>query len=288
MTSLTFETTYTVTSKDENDEPITVTMDGGVQSINNRAFYGCTGLTELVLPDTLTTMGTHVFYKCTGLTSITIGAGLKEINNYSFYGCTGLVDLIISDNVEKIGDYAFRGCTSLKSVSFGKNLQAIGRYGFYGCEALESIELPASLTVLDDYAFRNCKVLTSVILPTTLTTMNKHVFNGCNNATFYAEAAERPQTWYGQWNSSYRPVIWGCTLSADKSYIISFEKTASSIVNPVAVNGMAVPTREGYKFDGWSKVSENSPVDYTMETMLEAENGTTLYAVWSKQEEANN
>ena len=45
--------------------------------------------------------------------------------------------------------------------------------------------------------------------------------------------------------------------------------------------------KEGYKFDGWSKVSENSPVDYTMETMLEAENGTTLYAVWSKQEEAN-
>ncbi len=295
LSSLTFETTYTVPVTDENGEalkdddgnPVMETVEAGVQTINNRAFYGCTALTEIVLPDSLTYMGTHVFYKCTGLTSLTVGEGLKEINKYSFYGCTALTEVNLSDGLEKIGDYAFRGCTALTSVEFGANLKEIGRYGFYGCTALETIELPASVTVLDDYAFRNCNALKSVILPATLTTLNKHVFNGCNNATFYVEHTERPQTWFGQWNSSYRPVVWGCTLSADKSYVVSFVKTETSINNPVAVNGMSAPTKEGFEFAGWTTVEGGTTAEYTMETMLEVENGTTLYTVWKPKAETN-
>ena len=146
------------------------------------------------------------------------------------------------------------------------------------------MKLPESLTTLGDYSFRNCNGLKSVVLPESLTTINKHVFNGCNNVTFYTEYSARPQLWIGQWNSSYRPVVWGCTLSEDKTYVESFTKTAASITNSSAVNGMSAPIKEGYDFAGWATSKDGEPV-YTMETLLEVENGTTLYAVWTEKAE---
>ena len=102
--------------------------------------------------------------------------------------------------------------------------------------------------------------------------------------TFYTEYAARPALWIGQWNTSYRPVVWGCTLSEDKTYVVSFTKSAASITDDRAVNGMNAPTRAGFAFDGWATV-EGGSVAYTMEDIMSAPNGTTLYAVWSPKAE---
>ena len=258
-------------------------MTGKLKTIGERAFYSCTSLTNISLPDSLESLGSRAFYKCTALTTVTFaGNKLTELNDYTFYGCSALTNVYLPENLKKIGDYAFRNCEALKEITLGESLQVIGRYAFYGCAGLETVELPASLTTLGDYAFRNCNGLKSVILPQTLTTINKHVFNGCNNAMFYTEYTAKPTLWIGQWNTSYRPVVWGCTLSADKTYVVSFTKTATSITNDRAVNGMAAPTREGYEFKGWAtSADKDAPVAYTMETLMTAENGTTLYAVWA-------
>ena len=190
----------------------------------------------------------------------------------------------MSSSLEKIGNYAFRDCAALTSVEFNDGLKEIGRYAFYGCAGLESIALPNSVTTVADYAFRNCNGLKGVILSDNITSMGKHVFNGCNNATFYTEYASKPMDWLGQWNTSYRPVVWGCTLSEDNSYVVSFVKTATSISNSVASNGIAAPTREGYTFGGWTKTQGSKTADYTMETVATADNNTTLYAIWNPAE----
>ena len=260
------------------------TVQTSLTSIGERVFYNCTSLTSVTLPASLTELGSRAFYKCTALTSVTFtGDGLTELNDYMFYGCSALTDVVLPEGMTKVGNYAFRGCEALVNINFGESLESLGRYAFYGCTALETVELPASLTTLGDYAFRNCNGLRSVILPETLTTISKHVFNGCNNVTFYTEYSARPQLWIGQWNSSYRPVVWGCTLSEDKTYVESFTKTAASITNSSATNGMSAPMREGYEFAGWATSKNGEPV-YTMETLLEVENGTTLYAVWNEVE----
>jgi len=145
------------------------------------------------------------------------------------------------------------------------------------------VHFPASVTTLGDYAFRNCGGLKSVVLPSTITAINKHAFNGCNNVTFYTDCEAKPADWLGHWNSSYRPVFWGCTLSADKSYVVSFVKTATSLINTGAINGISAPMREGYEFGGWATASGSSNVAYTMENVATAPNGTTLYAIWSAQ-----
>lgn len=264
----------TVTFEEENGA-------SAVESIGNRAFYNCVSLTEVSIPSSVKKLGTHVFYKCTALTSVSIGSGLTEIPKYTFYGCTALTNVTMTNSIEKIGEYAFRGCAALKEIKFSESLEEIGRYAFYGCVELESVELPASLTTIGAYAFRNCNAMTSVILPETVVSIDKHVFNGCNNATFYTEYSARPELWLGHWNTSYRTVVWGCTLSADKSYVVSFVKTATSITNEVAVNGIAAPTRDGFTFNGWTTVAGGQVAEYTMETFVSAPNGTTLYAVWA-------
>lgn len=260
------------------------TATSNLKWIGERVFYN-SGLTSITLPASLESLGARVFYKCVSLTSVTFtGDKLTELNDYMFYGCSALTDVTLPDGLKTIGNYAFRNCEALANITLGESLESIGRYAFYGCVGLETVKLPESLTTLGDYSFRNCNGLKSVVLPESLTTINKHVFNGCNNVTFYTEYSARPQLWIGQWNSSYRPVVWGCTLSEDKTYVESFTKTAASITNSSAVNGMSAPLRAGYEFAGWATSKDGEPV-YTMETLLEVENGTTLYAVWTEKAE---
>lgn len=253
------------------------------KTIGNRTFSTCSALSEIVLPSSVTSIGTHAFYKCIALTSVTLSEGISEVSNYAFYGCEALTTVTLPDTVTKVGNYAFRNCVALTSIDFGEGLQEIGRYAFYGCVALESIDVPASLQKIDDYAFRNCAALKSVLLPTTVETINKHAFNGCNNVTIYVEYETRPMGWLGHWNSSYRTVFWGCTMSEDDSYVVSFVKTATTLTNTSVVNGMAAPTKAGYDFLGWTSVQGGTTAEYTMETVAEAANGTTLYAVWAEK-----
>lgn len=286
LAELTFETERTLVQKDEiTGVETTVTEKGGTETIGERVFYGCIALQNVTLPHTLKELGTRNFYKCTGLKSVTFtGNSIQSIEPYTFYGCTALTSVVLPEGLVTIGDYAFRNCAELKSISFGEGLQSIGRYAFYGCAAIDTLQFPNSLTTISDYAFRNCNGLKSVILPASITTIGKHAFNGANNVTFYTEYAARPALWIGQWNTSYRPVVWGCTLSEDKTYVVSFTKSAASITDDRAVNGMNAPTRAGFTFDGWA-TAEGGSVAYSMEDIMSAPNGTTLYAVWSPKAE---
>ena len=78
---------------------------------------------EVTVPSTfnglpVTGIGDSAFYNCTGLTSVTIPDSVTSIGQYAFYGCTGLTSVTIPDSVTSIGSYAFYGCTGLTSVTF--------------------------------------------------------------------------------------------------------------------------------------------------------------------------
>ena len=101
-------------------------------------------VTDLVIPDSVTSIGKYAFRDCTSLTSVTFGE---------------------NSQLTSIGDRAFNGCTSLKSVTFGENSQltSIGERAFYWCTSLTSITIPSSVTSIGDYAFYNCTNLNGVI-----------------------------------------------------------------------------------------------------------------------------
>ena len=121
-------------------------------------------------------------------------------------------------------------------------------------------------------------------IPESVEIIGKHAFYGLNNTTIYCEA-EAPQTdWNFHYNSSFRPIFFGCILSDDDDYVRSVEIIEKvTLLNPKAKNGISDPTRDGYTFEGWATEENSTTVAYSSENVFEAADGTILYAVWTQQ-----
>jgi uncharacterized repeat protein (TIGR02543 family) len=157
---------------------------------------------------------------------------------------------------------------------------SIGSVAFYQCIGLTSITLPKVTSIGND-AFYNCSGLTTITLPN-VTSIGSSAFAFCSKLTIYTEASSQPTDWSTSWNYLSRPVVWGCTLSEDGSYVVSFTKTASSISYPTATNGISAPYREGYTFGGWATTSGGTTAAYTAANVNSATDGIILYAIWIK------
>ena len=154
-----------------------------VTSIGSYAFSGCSGLTSIVIPDSVTSIGNYAFWGCTGLTSVTIPDSVTSIGNSAFSGCSGLTSVTIGSGVTSIGDYAFSYCTGLTSVTIGNSVTSIGSYAFRDCSGLTSITIPNSVTSIGRSAFRDCSGLTSVTIPDSVTSIGNSAFEGCSGLT---------------------------------------------------------------------------------------------------------
>lgn len=258
----------------------------GIESIGSRAFYGCSGLESLVIPDSVTALGVRVFNKCISLKNVTVGTGLTAIGEYMFYNCASLESVVISDGVTDIGKYAFRGCESLKNITFGRNVATIGDFAFLGCTSLKSVVLPDSVTDIGNYAFRGLTSATSICIRSGVRTIGQHAFYGCNIATLYCEDTEIQPYWHDRFNSSFRPVVFGVTFSEDGSYVESFTVTDTAMDNTDALNGITGPRREGYSFAGWATVPGGEAV-YAESEVASAPVGTVLYAVYTEKTDAD-
>ena len=181
-------------------------------SIKNGAFYGCTGLTSVNIPNSVTSIGNDAFRYCTGLTSVTIGNGVTSIGGSAFCGCTGLTSVTIPNSVTSIGNYAFSDCTGLTSVTIPNSVTSIGNHAFSSCTGLTSVIInsPAIMSInysgtsplegffgnqvtnytigndvtsIGNYAFSGCTGMTSVTIPNSVTSIGNHAFRGCRGLT---------------------------------------------------------------------------------------------------------
>ena len=131
-----------------------------VEEIGEGAFtqYLVTGgaaqIMELILPESLKTIGTGAFASCLGLTEVVIPSGLTEVSEFAFAGCSKLKLVTLNSNITKIGERAFMGCENLKEINL-ENIETIGGYAFAGCEKLESVNL-AKVKTIEEAAFVKC------------------------------------------------------------------------------------------------------------------------------------
>ena len=158
-----------------------VTVLGG--EIKENAFYKCTRLTSIVIPDSITSIGGSAFYNCSGLTSIVIPDSVTSIGNYAFSSCSSLTSIIIPDGVTNIGWHEFEGCSSLKSIIIPDSVTRISGNAFGDCSGLTSIVIPDGVTSIGDYAFKGCSGLTSITIPDGVTSIDNGAFKGCSGLT---------------------------------------------------------------------------------------------------------
>ena len=176
-------------------------------------------VTELIIPDSVTSIGSYTFYGCTGLTSIVIGDSVTSIGEEAFYGCESLTSILIPDSVTSIGNWAFLRCTGLTSITVDEDntsyqsidgnlyskdgktfiqyaiakkntsftipdsVTSIGEWAFRDCTGLTSIVIPDSVTSIGLYAFYGCTGLTSIVIPDSVTRINSWTFSDCTGLT---------------------------------------------------------------------------------------------------------
>ena len=114
-----------------------------VSCIRDDAFKDCTGLTSVVISNSVEDIEGWAFKGCTRLTSVTFGKSVKYIGVLAFDGCKRLRSIIIPNSVINVDFGAFRDCTGLTSVTFGKSVKYIGDSAFEGCTGLTSITCKA-------------------------------------------------------------------------------------------------------------------------------------------------
>ena len=199
--------------------PSSVTIEGevySVTSISDSAFLGCNKfIGDLIIPNTVTSVGIRAFRDCVGFTSLTLSENLKTIKDLAFAG-GGYIhvnyagELTIPSSVEYIGDYAFQNCSSLTSLKFEENSQLtsieqnvfrncsgftgdlvipntveyIGNYAFYGCSGFTGdLVIPNSVTYIGEGAFWECAGFDGTLtLPVNIDTISDYAFGAYNNA----------------------------------------------------------------------------------------------------------
>ena len=108
---------------------------------------------DLVIPNSVTTIGNYAFRECSSLPSVTICNSVTSIGDYAFYNCTGLTSVTIPNSVTNIGDGVFYYCTGLTSIIIPEGVNSIGSSAFYNCYRLETVYLPASITYIGSRVF---------------------------------------------------------------------------------------------------------------------------------------
>ena len=130
-----------------------VTIINGSEFIGNSAFYNCSSLERITIPDSVTTMGDYAFLCCTSLESITIPNGVTTIGDAAFSQCTNLASITILNGVTTIGDAAFSQCTSLASIIIPDSVKVIGTFAFQNCYRIKYVEIPETVTIIGSKAF---------------------------------------------------------------------------------------------------------------------------------------
>lgn len=157
------------------------TTNGSYTGEFGGAFRDCTGLLSVVIPNTVTVIGSCAFEGCSNLNNVNIPNSVTTIEGSAFAGCISLTSVTIGNSVKSIGNYAFSGCRGLTSVTFGDSIETIAAWAFGGCTGLVSVEIPNSVKSLS--GFNNCTNLASVIIGNSVKEIVSDAFKGCLSLT---------------------------------------------------------------------------------------------------------
>jgi hypothetical protein len=154
----------------------------GLTSIDVEAFYGCSNLEHVILPNSVTSIYACAF-ETSGIKEIVIPNSVSDISAKAFYSCSKLESITLSNNLEIIEDQLFCNCNKLKNIVIPQSVKVIHREAFRNCSSLVSVVLSDMIEEIWYGAFGFCRSLTSIDLPASLRYIGTYAFAGCNALT---------------------------------------------------------------------------------------------------------
>ena len=127
----------------------------GTRIICDNAFTWCRSLSDIVIPDSVTSIGIGAFFNCSSLSNIVIPDSVTSIGGAAFLTCRSLSSIVIPNSVTSIGDSVFRGCSSLSEIVIPDSVTSIGIGAFGGCASLQYLSIPKSVICLNGNPFYN-------------------------------------------------------------------------------------------------------------------------------------
>ena len=170
-------------------------IPNSVTSIGGKAFCYCSSLTSITIPNSVTSIGGKAFCNCSSLTSITIPNSVTSIGYDAFAACNNRKEVYITDiaawckitfessgsnPLDNAGNLYVNG-TLVTDLVIPNSVTSIGKSTFSECVHLTSITIPNSVTSIGGYAFYGCSSLTSVTIPNSVTSIGDGAFWGCTS-----------------------------------------------------------------------------------------------------------
>ena len=253
----------------------TIELEPGLSSIGSKAFDGCSGLTNVTIPESVTSIGDVAFSGCSGLTNVTIPESVTAINQSVFAYCFSLKSVTIPAGVTDIGSSSFAGCSSLSTFDVPEGVTRIGKWAFSGCSGLKTIVFNGDAPAIEEGCF------------------SKDMYDGnyfyVNTTAFYPIDNE---TWTEDKLVNYgaQRLTWVGYRDVAAAYTVHFNANGGENAPDDQIKGHGVdlilssgkPTRVGFIFLGWNTDPEAEEAAYASSAAFSTDADTTLYAIWQE------
>ena len=239
-------------------------------------------ITNLIIPNSVTSIGEGAFARCSSLTSVEIPNSVTSIGSSAFSDCNNITSVTISNSVTSIGSKAFANCNKLTTVNIPNTITNIEQELFSGCSKLTAILIPSSVTNIGTYAFKNCNLSTITCEAVTPPTVGSEPFSSYSAILFVpAESVEAYQNaLYWEEFTNIRAIG-----SAPLVQFLDWEGTILSSANVTigtAATAPADPTRTGYTFIGWDKDYSNITEDLVVTALYEINRYEVIFKDWDE------
>ena len=192
----------------------------GVGCLLYHPFKDCRGVTEVVLPSSVTKIESESFRGCVRLKKINLPSSVKKIGFSAFEGCESLDAIVVPQGISMIELSTFKNCKTLKSVSLPFTVKEIGNGSFSGCVNLTDFKIPSYVVDIDDEAFKDCSSWFDVILPSVVKKIGAESFSGCSSIKEIAIPGSVDYVWNGAFSkcSGLKKVdLKGCSFGGGES-----------------------------------------------------------------------
>ena len=172
---------YMLDENNEYKEVTEITIPNSITSIGDNQFCGFDNITSITIPENVTSMGKYAFSNCDNLTSITIPESVTSMGKYAFSNCDNLTSITIPESVTSIGSFTFFNCDNLTSITIPDSITRIDSYAFSDCTSLTNITISEGVKSIGEYAFNNCISLANIKVPDSVNEIGQYAFYNCEN-----------------------------------------------------------------------------------------------------------